>query len=137
MPTKKNKPHGISSVVSRGTISKADRRAATLAYEQGPREDVIIGPICACSQYNFPHEAHTDERGIFDYHRSLRYVQIGEGDKLEGRQVNKNENNVTTTNQKQELVDSGDWELHPGLPRPKMRRNARTPRKGNGRSSFP
>jgi hypothetical protein len=55
-----------------GTVSQKDRRAFTVAYMAQPRDPIIVGPLCTCSEFPHPHDAHTSELGIFEHHRSLR-----------------------------------------------------------------
>jgi len=54
-------------------VSKADRKAATERWlAAGVRE--TIGPFCFCSERQYPHPVHLEEKGVFDYHRTLRYT---------------------------------------------------------------
>jgi len=58
-----------------GKIPKAVRAAATAAYLAGPRPAVNLPARCTCSQHRFAHDAHVEEKAVFDYHRSLHVVK--------------------------------------------------------------
>jgi hypothetical protein len=63
-------------VKEKGTISKADRAAATTAWLAGPHVPTEYrDTMCQCSQYQYPHPPHENEQTIFDYHISLGGVK--------------------------------------------------------------
>ena len=72
MPAKKP---GRGDYKPPASSNKKERAEATRKWLEGKHEPILIGPICCCSQFKFPHPAHTDELGIFEYHRSLKNAE--------------------------------------------------------------
>jgi len=64
-------------------IPKKERAEFTKKYLAEKHEEVIIEPLCTCSEKELPHKAHTEEKGIFEYHQSLRYKRE-KGPKVHG-----------------------------------------------------
>jgi hypothetical protein len=53
-------PYGLGTRSYNRSAEKREmerqRKEATEKYQQGPKQEIIIGPICSCRSFNFPHE---------------------------------------------------------------------------------
>src|SRR4051794_23733857 len=70
LPQRKSITHTRSLVV--GKVSKRERREATEKYLSAKHEPIERSPVCTCGATPYPHDAHSNEKSLFERHRSMR-----------------------------------------------------------------
>jgi hypothetical protein len=61
----------ISSPVV-GKVSNRERREVTARYLSERNEPIELLPLCTCGAKPYPHDAHSNEKALFERHRSMR-----------------------------------------------------------------
>ena len=70
LPQRKSITHISLPVV--GKVSQRERREVTEKYLSEKHEPVELPPVCTCLAKPYPHDAHRNEKSLFERHHSMR-----------------------------------------------------------------
>ena len=57
-----------------GKVSNRERREATGRYLSEKHEPIELPPICTCGAKPYAHDAHSNEKALFELHRRMRLL---------------------------------------------------------------